>query len=130
MCTSDVLRRWATTVQGKSLHSAGSTVESGVSEDTNILLIKLYVCMHNMHCLTTIHFPVAMANIARHVIANEYSLADDSVKTVSDSHESTPHPPEDLARTRLEESSREDSPSSTSSGQEPCDSTVVSVCII
>jgi hypothetical protein len=73
-----------------------------------------------------------MATIARHVIANEYSLADESVKTVSDSHshESTPHPPEDLARTRLEESSREESPSSTSSGQEPCDSTVVSLdCI-
>ena len=73
------------------------------------------------------HFPAAMATIARHVIANEYSLADESVKTVSDSHESTPHPPEDLARVRLEESSREDSPSSTSSGQEPCDSTVVSI---
>lgn len=69
--------------------------------------------------------PVAMATIARHVIANEYSLADESVKTVSDSHESTPHS-EDLSRTRLEESGREDSPSSTSSGQEPCDSTVVS----
>jgi hypothetical protein len=67
------------------------------------------------------------------VIANEYSLTDESVKTVSDSHshESTPHPPEDLARTRLEESSREESPSSTSSGQEPCDSTVVSLdCIL
>ena len=74
-----------------------------------------------------IHFAAAMATIARHVIANEYSLADESVKTVSDSQESTPHPPEDLARVRLEESSREDSPSSTSSGQEPCDSTVVSI---
>ena len=74
-----------------------------------------------------IHFAAAMATIARHVIANEYSLADESVKTVSDSQESTPHPPEDLARVRLEESSREESPSSTSSGQEPCDSTVVSI---
>ncbi len=89
-----------------------------------------------------LHFPAAMATIARHVIANEYSLADESVKTVSDSHSQestphppedlahTPHPPEDLARTRLEESSREESPSSTSSSQEPCDSTVVSLdCI-
>ena len=65
-----------------------------------------------------------MATIARHVIANEYPSVDESVKTVtSDSHEGTPH--SDETRTRLEESGREDSPSSTSSGHEPCDSTVV-----
>ena len=67
---------------------------------------------------------VAMATIARHVIANEYPSVDESVKTVtSDSHEGTPH--SDETRARLEESGREDSPSSTSSGHEPCDSTVV-----
>ena len=78
--------------------------------------------------LPTPHEPyvVAMATIARHVIANEYSLAEDSVKTVtSDSHEGTPH--SDDPRTRLEESGREDSPSSTTSSQEPCDSSVVCV---
>ena len=70
-----------------------------------------------------------MATFARHVIANEYSIADDSVKTVTESQESTPahSHTEDPARTRLEESGREDSPCSTSSGQEPCDSSVVSI---
>ena len=71
-----------------------------------------------------------MANIARHVIANEYSLADESVR-LTDSHEGTPH--SDDPRTRLEDGVREDgvredSPGSTSSGQEPCDPTVVCTC--
>ena len=190
MSTSVVLKRWPTTAQGKSLHSAESTVESGVSQHhivdchVHVYLSHVHVYLSHVHaCTLQLHVctwpaacsmfsvyyvaqhtlvlhvlqhsavtfpptslsllslsppslsslslpstplhPAAMATIARHVIANEYSLADESVKTVSDSHESTPHLED--PRTRLEESGREDSPSSTTSSQEPCDSTVVSI---
>ena len=104
------------------------------------MYMYMYALLYELHKQVTVvsssltlllsHNNTAMATLARHVIANEYSLADDSVKTVtSDSHEGTPH--SDDPRTRLEESGREDSPSSTSSSShEPCDSTVVSTWYI
>ena len=85
-------------------------------------------CNHaNTHTHTHTHTLslLAMATLARHVIANEYSIQDDSSSgRLTDSHEGTPH--SDETKTPTEETVREDSPSSSSS-QEQYEQGIVSL---